>query len=96
MYLTLQQVDVRYAGQPKSAVHGVSLKLEAGQIGVLIGPSGCGKTSLLRAIAGLEPVAAGEIQLSDRVVSRLGFSAAPENRRMGMPVTQLQTELFYH
>ncbi len=84
MYLTLQQVDVRYAGQPKSAVHGVSLKLEAGQIGVLIGPSGCGKTSLLRAIAGLEPVAAGEIQLSDRVVSRLGFSAAPENRRMGM------------
>ena len=73
MYLTLQQVDVRYTGQPKSAVQGISLKLEAGQIGVLIGPSGCGKTSLLRAIAGLEPVAAGEIQLSDRVVSRLGF-----------------------
>jgi iron(III) transport system ATP-binding protein len=31
--------------------------LRAGDIGVLIGPSGCGKTTLLRAVAGLEPVA---------------------------------------
>ena len=62
MYLTLQHVDVRYAGQPKSAVQGVSLKLEAGQIGVLIGPSGCGKTSLLRAIAGLRERLALEIR----------------------------------
>ena len=84
MYLTLHQVDVRYPGQQKSAVQGVSLNLEAGQIGVLIGPSGCGKTSLLRAIAGLEPVSAGTIQLSDRTVSRVGYTAAPENRRMGM------------
>lgn len=84
MFLTLDQVDVRYAGQPKCAVQGVSLRLQAGQIGVLIGPSGCGKTSLLRAIAGLEPVSAGKIQLSDRVVSQVGLTAAPENRRMGM------------
>jgi iron(III) transport system ATP-binding protein len=84
MYLTLHQVDVRYPGQQKPAVQGVSLNLQAGQIGVLIGPSGCGKTSLLRAIAGLEPVTSGEIQLSDRSVSRAGYTAAPENRRMGM------------
>ncbi|MEY3922355.1 MAG: Fe(3+) ions import ATP-binding protein FbpC 2 [Pseudomonadota bacterium] len=84
MFLTLQQVDVRYAGQQTSAVKGVSLSLKAGQIGVLIGPSGCGKTSLLRAIAGLEPVSAGLIQLSDRIVSQPGTTAAPENRRMGM------------
>jgi iron(III) transport system ATP-binding protein len=37
-------------------VHGVTLGLHAGDIGVLIGPSGCGKTTLLRAVAGLEPV----------------------------------------
>jgi iron(III) transport system ATP-binding protein len=84
MFLTLHQVDVRYAGQPKPAVQSVSLSLQAGQIGVLIGPSGCGKTSLLRAIAGLEPVAAGEVALSDRIVSRSGWTAPPENRRMGM------------
>lgn len=84
MFLTLHQVDVRYAGQDMPAVQGVSLTLQAGQIGVLIGPSGCGKTSLLRAIAGLEPVTAGHVQLSDRVVSQPGVTAAPENRRMGM------------
>jgi iron(III) transport system ATP-binding protein len=37
-------------------VQGVTLGLRAGDIGVLIGPSGCGKTTLLRAVAGLEPV----------------------------------------
>ena len=84
MFLRLHQVDVRYPGQHKPAVQSVSLSLQAGQIGVLIGPSGCGKTSLLRAIAGLEPLSAGEVALSDRLVSRLGWTAAPENRRMGM------------
>ena len=84
MFLKVSQVDVRYAGQSRSAVEGVSLQLEAGQIGVLIGPSGCGKTSLLRAIAGLEDLNAGQIELSNRVVSRHGFTEAPEKRRMGM------------
>ena len=84
MFLTVSNVDVCYAGQIKPAVHNLSLNLEAGQIGVLIGPSGCGKTSLLRAIAGLEDVAAGQIQLSNRVVSQKGFTEVPEKRRMGM------------
>jgi iron(III) transport system ATP-binding protein len=84
MFLKVSQVDVRYAGQSRSAVQGVSLNLEAGQIGVLIGPSGCGKTSLLRAIAGLEDLNGGQIELSERVVSRQGFTEAPEKRRMGM------------
>jgi iron(III) transport system ATP-binding protein len=84
MFLKVSQVDVRYAGQSRSAVQGVSLKLQAGQIGVLIGPSGCGKTSLLRAIAGLEDLNAGQVELSNRVVSRQEFTEAPEKRRMGM------------
>ena len=84
MFLKVSQVDVRYAGQSRSAVQGVSLQLQAGQIGVLIGPSGCGKTSLLRAVAGLEDLHAGQVELSNRVVSRQGFTEAPEKRRMGM------------
>jgi iron(III) transport system ATP-binding protein len=84
MFLKVSQVDVRYAGQSRSAVQGVSLQLQAGQIGVLIGPSGCGKTSLLRAVAGLEDLHAGQVELSSRVVSRQGFTEAPEKRRMGM------------
>ena len=50
----------------------------------LLGPSGCGKTTVLRAIAGFEPVSKGEIVLRERAVSRPGYTLAPEKRRIGM------------
>ncbi|MCB1978156.1 MAG: ABC transporter ATP-binding protein [Burkholderiaceae bacterium] len=84
MYLTLSNLDVRYAGQPCPAVRGVSLGLPAGSIGVLIGPSGCGKTTLLRAVAGLASVEGGEVQLGGACVSCPGHDVAPEDRRIGM------------
>ncbi|RYF26303.1 MAG: ABC transporter ATP-binding protein [Comamonadaceae bacterium] len=84
MFLEVSQLEVRYAGRAQAAVRGVSLGLAAGDIGVLIGPSGCGKTTLLRAVAGLEPVTAGEIRLSGAPVSSAGHSVAPEHRRIGM------------
>ncbi len=84
MFLEVSQLQVRYAGRAQAAVRGVSLGLAAGEIGVLIGPSGCGKTTLLRAVAGLEPVAGGEIRLSGTVVGSAGRSLPPEERRIGM------------
>jgi iron(III) transport system ATP-binding protein len=60
-----------------------SLALREGEIGCLLGPSGCGKTTVLRCIAGLEPVQAGEIRLHGQVVSRPGRTAPPEQRRIG-------------
>ena len=84
MFLEVSQLEVRYAGQPQAAVQGVSLGLSAGQIGVLIGPSGCGKTTLLRAVAGLEPVAAGTIRLSKQIVGSPQRNMPPEERRIGM------------
>jgi iron(III) transport system ATP-binding protein len=87
MFLQLEQVDVRYGtGASHAAVSAVSLGLRRGQIGVLIGPSGCGKTSLLRAVAGLEPLRAGRIRIESSPVSdtQAGLHAAPEARRIGM------------
>ena len=84
MFLEVSQLDVRYAGRAQAAVQGVTLSLNAGDIGVLIGPSGCGKTTLLRAVAGLEPVAGGQIRLTQQVVSSATVSVPPEERRIGM------------
>ena len=84
MFLEVSQLEVRYAGRAHAAVQGVTLSLKAGDIGVLIGPSGCGKTTLLRAVAGLEPVTGGEIRLTKSVVSSATLSVPPELRRIGM------------
>ncbi len=80
--LEVRQASVAYAGRP--VVADVSFDLRAGDIGCLLGPSGCGKTSLLRAIAGFEPLADGQIHLHGRCVARPGASLAPEKRRVGM------------
>ena len=84
MFLEVSQLQVAYAGRPQATVRDVSFGLPAGDIGVLIGPSGCGKTTLLRAVAGLEPVSAGVIKLAGEVVSSASVHLAPEARQIGM------------
>jgi iron(III) transport system ATP-binding protein len=88
MFLQLDQVSVHYGGgtSARAAVQGVTLSLLPGQIGVLIGPSGCGKTSLLRAVAGLQPLSHGRIAITGATLSDFdqGVHLAPEARRIGM------------
>jgi iron(III) transport system ATP-binding protein len=80
--LELNGVCARYGATV--AVDGVSLTLAAGGIGCLVGPSGCGKTSLLRAIAGFEPIDNGSILLGERVASAPCWALAPQKRAVGM------------
>lgn len=51
------------------AVDGVTLRIPDGEFLVLLGPSGCGKSSVLRLIAGLEDVTAGEIEVGGRLLN---------------------------
>src|SRR6187549_3105720 len=84
MFVEVSKLRVQYAGRPRPAVDDVSFGLQVGDIGVLIGPSGCGKTTLLRTVAGLEPVRAGEIRLAGAVVGSAAAQLPAEKRRIGM------------
>ncbi len=81
--LELRKVTCAYeAGRP--AILDISLSVREGETLCLLGPSGCGKTTALRAIAGFEPVVAGEIHLESRLVSTPGTLVPTERRRVGM------------
>jgi multiple sugar transport system ATP-binding protein len=63
-----------------TAVHDFSLDVADGEFVTLLGPSGCGKTTLLRLVAGLETLSAGEIRLDGRTIHEL----APSQRNIAM------------
>jgi multiple sugar transport system ATP-binding protein len=58
-------------GSDVVAVDDVSLEIGDGEFMVLVGPSGCGKSTILRILAGLEEVTAGEVYIDDRQVTDL-------------------------
>src|SRR5260370_38241896 len=60
-HIEVDRLEVRYGAVP--AVCGVSFSVMPAEQLTLLGPSGCGKTTTLRAIAGLEQPASGEIRI---------------------------------
>ncbi len=72
--LTLEDVVIRYGSA--TAVDGVSISVEKGEMVALVGPNGAGKSSIVNAISGVTPVASGTIIVD-------GASAqVPEGRQM--------------
>ena len=53
------------------ALSDLDLRVDPGELMVIVGPSGCGKTTMLRMTAGLEEVSEGEIRIGDRLVNSL-------------------------
>jgi len=80
--LELKNIECRYRGTP--VVRDLSMHVAKGSFVCLLGPSGCGKTTVLRAIAGLEPISKGEIVLAGKTVTGPGKWVPPEQRRIGM------------
>ncbi len=54
---------------PIAAVNNVTLEILDKEFVVLLGPSGCGKTTVLRCIAGLEKLDAGEVYIGENLVN---------------------------
>jgi iron(III) transport system ATP-binding protein len=84
--LNLDNISLSYGASQgaRRVVKNLSLRLERGHIGCLLGASGCGKTTILRAIAGFEPLCSGSICLGNVVLSSVGRHIAPECRHVGM------------
>ncbi|HHZ88031.1 MAG TPA: ABC transporter ATP-binding protein [Chromatiaceae bacterium] len=80
--LHVKSIACQYDGN--TIVEDLSFHVNEGNIISLLGPSGCGKTTVLRAIAGLEPVTEGSIELLGDIVSKPGHTLAAEKRGIGM------------
>lgn len=79
--LQVNNLSVNYGST--QVVKNLSLTLADAEILMLIGPTGCGKTTILHALAGLIPIAAGDIQLG-AWRSTPERTVPPEKRQVGM------------
>jgi multiple sugar transport system ATP-binding protein len=65
----LQEVARKFGNV--TAIEDITLEVPNGEFWVLVGPSGCGKSTILRAIAGLESITAGQIYIGDYLVNNI-------------------------
>jgi heme exporter protein A len=72
MVLTVRDLAVTRGGL--AILEGVSFDLQSGEALILRGPNGVGKTTLLRSVAGLQPVEAGEVTGAEDQIAYAGHS----------------------
>jgi branched-chain amino acid transport system ATP-binding protein len=73
-----------------AAVSDVNLRIDAGELVVVVGPNGAGKSTLINAMAGLHAVASGRLVVDGQDITRepphrfcdRGIAIVPEGRRL--------------
>jgi branched-chain amino acid transport system ATP-binding protein len=86
----LQIADLRVSYGRVPALHGISLRVERGEVVALVGPNGAGKTTTLSAVFGLVAPAGGAITfegeslvgLTPEKIVRRGLALVPEGRHI--------------
>jgi len=85
--LEFRNVTKRYPGQQEAAIDDLSLKVEAGEICVLVGPSGCGKTTAMRLVNRMIEPTDGEILIDGASVGER--SRSDLRRHIGYAIQQV-------
>ena len=91
--LSVENLDVRYGRT--HAVRALSLTLDEGEVVTVLGANGAGKSSLLRAIQGTTPAAAGRVRYKGEDITRwsaprrvaAGLVLVPEGRQIFVSLT---------
>jgi len=79
--LTINNLSITYGHT--SVVDNLNLQLAGDELLMLVGPTGCGKSTILKALAGLIPIAQGEI-CHQKWTANVKQHVAPEKRNVGM------------
>lgn len=82
MTIEFKQVDKYYGNY--HALKNINLKIETGEVVVLIGPSGSGKSTLLRTINGLESIDSGELWIDDDQLNAPNVDLKNIRKHIGM------------
>ncbi|MFG1606350.1 ABC transporter ATP-binding protein [Actinoplanes sp. NPDC049265] len=96
MLLELDEIVVKYGRI--EALHGMTIRVEEGEVVALIGANGAGKTTTMRAISGLNPLSSGKIRFDGKDISNmradlrvpLGICQSPEGRGIFPGMTVLE------
>jgi len=92
--IAAEGVVLRYPGLKPPALDGVSIGVEAGTLYAVLGPNGSGKSSLMRALLGISPLAAGRVTLDGRPIASWArreraraVGAVPQSESIAFPLT---------
>lgn len=86
--LAVSALEVRYGSA--TALRGVNLTVNQGEVVAVIGRNGAGKTTLLRAITGLTPITRGSVTFQGKPIAgrpphrimRMGIGHVPQGRQV--------------
>ena len=73
--------DIKTVSYKTEILKNINLKINAGEITIILGPSGSGKTTLLNIIAGIEQVTSGQVYLNKVLINNLNDNSLTKLRR---------------